>query len=33
MALLKHDSRSIRTDLNWDFTSGTVTGIPTGSLV
>lgn len=32
MALLKHDSRSIRTDLNWDFTSGTVTGIPTGSL-
>ena len=33
MALLKHDSKSIRTDLNWDFTSGTVTGIPTGSLV
>lgn len=33
MALLKHDSKSIRTDLNWDFSSGTVTGIPTGSLV
>jgi len=33
MALLKHDSKSIRTDLNWDFSSGTVTGIPSGSLV
>ena len=31
MALLKHDSKSIRTDLDWDFT-GTVTGIPTGAL-
>lgn len=33
MALLKHDSKSIRTDLNWDFSNGTVTGVPTGSLV
>ena len=29
MALLKHDSKSIRTDLNWDFT-GTVTGSQSG---
>tara|TARA_B100001939_G_C16931121_1_gene613939 strand:- start:795 stop:1433 length:639 start_codon:yes stop_codon:yes gene_type:complete len=32
MAVLKHDSKSIKTDLDWDFT-GTVTGISTGSLV
>jgi len=31
MALLKHDSKSIRTDLDWDFT-GTVTGFPSGAL-
>ena len=29
MALLKHDSKSIRTDLDWDFT-GTVTGGQSG---